>query len=151
VASLTAELRELIPRLEVGEEWDLPLHYTDAVRPGPYFEVGGSLAPPTDDPRRAAVAAVMENLFANRPSARADAELHTLRARLVRLLGWPNMYDAVRSIPDFWNGLLRLGQDPLFSDPMPYDIVVELLAFKQEIEERYPVILENPLAEPGAG
>jgi len=46
----------------------------------------------------------------------------------------------------FREGLIRQARAPHFAGAMPYDLVEEMLLFKQEMEERYPVLLENPIA-----
>ncbi len=144
---LRDELKRVIARLEAGEEWNLPLHYEDVIRPAPMFLLVGEPMPATDDPALGAIALAMGNFVDSGARTALDAEVCCYRARLVRLLAWPSLYRSTfGDDPMFREGLIRQARAPHFAGAMPYDLVEEMLLFKQEMEERYPVLLENPIA-----
>lgn len=121
------EVKALVQRLERGEHWAYSLHYHDAVRP-----------PPT---------LMLKTFFPDFPKTERDIELYGYRARLIRLLGWPSLYNSVRSRECF-DSVTTLAEGPLATSK-PYSFVEEILGFKAEMEARYPVLLENPLANLG--
>ena len=68
----------------------------------------------------------------------------SLRARLVRQLGWPVFYsDVCQALEPGFNGEPR--RIDTYGRLEPYDIVEELEEYKREMEQRYPCLLERPL------
>jgi len=132
------EVKQVIRHLEADNDWDLSLHYHDAVRPGPTF-----LVERYDLSYKGVRVNVGPDEF---PDTQMDVELYALRARLIRLLAWPNFYRSVDSL-GIWQEIENLQKrgELLATQSSPYNFVEEILAFKREMEERYPVLLENPL------
>lgn len=74
-----------------------------------------------------------------------DAEVYGYRARLTR---YRFLASPLWGAP--WTSVARAAREPLSAHPSRYDMAVELLSFGAEMEQRYPVLLENPLAGLGA-
>jgi hypothetical protein len=64
-------------------------------------------------------------------------EILAYRARLVRLLGWPQHYHSVvRALAGFREQM----QDMKLPTLSPYDVVAELEAYLDDMRRRYPVL-----------
>ena len=106
---------------------------------------------------------MMNSFFPSKP---LDVKLFGLRAKLIRLLGWPILYYSLSTMFDNWQQLLGLSTElqtrrseshyceiELASlinaidnrAVVEFNFVEELLAFKSEMESRYPVLIADPL------
>lgn len=133
-------LKEAIAALEAGRGFPWEMHYTNYVRPPlsiPFLS--GSVSQPVFE-RWAAV----------------DFELLSLRCRLVRLLGWPQLFGRIANRFDAdtgaWSLAPRYGSDyqreqlskHIGKYRVPYDPMEEIDAYLAEMVGKYPVLLEAP-------
>lgn len=74
-------------------------------------------------------------------SLRESDRVISLRARLARLLGWSRLYFQIKAAH---NDLRRSVSSMPLSSGLPYDPVLELEAYLQDQERKYPILLSSP-------
>lgn len=133
-------LHEAISALEAGGKFPWDMHYKNLVRPPvsvPFLPNSNS------DPRFELWQLV-------------DFELLSLRCRLIRLLGWPQMFGVLTSKfnpnTGAWEVLARYATDhqreclanAIKGLELPYDPIQELDSYIAEMIQKYPVLMESP-------
>jgi hypothetical protein len=115
-----AELKWVVKRLEDGTPFDTPIEPIWMIKGQVGFYLMpamGQNAPDSEDP--------------------ISKEIFAYRARLVRLLGWPHQYHSVvRALA----GFREQAEDLKLDSFSPYDVVVELGAYIDDMRRRYPVL-----------
>ena len=114
-------LEEAVENLEAGRPFDLDMPPSLKIRPWPDF--------------------YLSEWSRDQEPTEIEALLLSYRARFVRLLKWPWMYDGVSLQLEEYGNLKKLND----KFKLPYDICGELNNYFEETERRYPVIVENPL------
>lgn len=107
--------------LEKGQSWEPDLFYLDRINPPAWFILGSE--------------GVM-----NYPADAVEAEIYAMRARIIRLLGWPQAYTSVSTALEQFDSQSK--QFPL-RFRMPFDIRHELSSYLAETEARYPALSRN--------
>lgn len=124
---LKSELELQVARVSMGDKLNTPLSLEELVRPSASF--------------------VLMDKYTGWYDEIGDEICRTiisLRARLVRKLGWPVFYsDVCQALEPGINGEPR--RIDTYGRLEPYDIVEELEKYKREMEQRYPCLLERPL------
>jgi hypothetical protein len=135
---LIAQLERAVARLEAGEPLDLhPVAIQCASEIGVHREMAVIRSRPAKRGRLSKTQAGSGPLFDMR-----DIDLIlALRARAVRLLGWPQLYRAVKR---------ELVQEERYSliealtPALPYEPFEEMRAFLHEMDVAYPIVREVP-------
>lgn len=117
---LKKELEVAVRRLEHGEKWQPDIFYTYRIRPPTFFYISAGVN-------------------TSYPGSELEAEIYGLRARFIRLLGWPQMYDSVRVDMQIFKEQCTTSGVLVRSK---YDVVTELAAYLGNMEARYPVLKE---------
>lgn len=124
---LKTELEYQLSRVVAGDHLNVPLSPAHFIRPGLSFYLADAAVGGYDE---------IED-----PACRS---IISLRARLIRELGWPVFYDEVcLMLASEYIGEPR--RVDFYGILEPYDVVSELEEYKREMEQRYPCLLENPL------
>lgn len=130
-----------IEALEVGSDFPWSLHYTNVVRP------------PIDIPFSEGSQAEL-TMFDGWEAK--DFELLSLRCRLIRLLGWPQMFGNLTNrfnpTTGLWQVTPQYGTDAQREQlrryteklDLPYDPISELDAYIAEMVQKFPILLESP-------
>lgn len=133
-------LLDAIEALESGARFPWKMHYKNFVRPPVTLPFLPSKSAKIDFGKWAEV----------------DFELLSLRCRLIRLLGWPQMFSAFSVVYDEeairWKVVSKYGsesQRSMLADAvkgldLPYDPLVEIDAYLLNVVERYPILFEKP-------
>ena len=135
---MIAVLRRLVARAEAGERIRFhPLAELCFSEIGIHREMALLMSRPPKRGRLVASSQVPEILL---DMGQVDLIL-ALRARLVRLLGWPQLYRAVKRE---LHEEVRIARSFPLASALPYDPFDEMQSYLGEMEARYPIVLTNP-------
>lgn len=122
---IIAELEYAVDKVSAGEAMDRPIEPIIIIRPCPSFALRGQESS-------------LKSREIDNPEAR---KIISLRARLIRLLAWPIFYDDVVSVLSTDANIHSIDA---YGEFEPYDVKSELETYKENMEDRYPCLLEQP-------